>query len=301
MPDNVIKSYFGFNRQQRNGLYVLMLISLLLLLVRIVYPYCMRPGKIIVQNLPLIEKQLENNSALSHKITQKKFSAKGKPTQLFEFDPNTVSAYDLMRLGFSEKKAATFIRFRERGFVFREKKDLQKVYGVSRHLYDNLEPYIVIRAKYNKDQAAVHQAKPATNRPDVHYTKAPIVELNTADSAVIETLNGIGPAFSKRIIKYRSMLGGFTGKEQLLEVYGFKEELYEKIKNSVTVDAAKVKKINLNTGDFKTITRHPYIGFERTKTIFSFRKKTNITAANLNEVLKDSLSCAKLLPYLSFD
>ncbi len=37
-----------------------------------------------------------------------------------------------------------------------------------------------------------------------------IIELNSSDSASLETLPGIGPVLSARIIKYRNLLGGFA-------------------------------------------------------------------------------------------
>ena len=51
--DNVFsKNYFGFNKQQRNGLFVLLIICFLLMVVRFTYPILMPPSDLIVQNLP---------------------------------------------------------------------------------------------------------------------------------------------------------------------------------------------------------------------------------------------------------
>jgi DNA uptake protein ComE-like DNA-binding protein len=48
------------------------------------------------------------------------------------------------------------------------------------------------------------------------YKKAPageVIERNTADSAKLTTLHGIGPSFARHIINYRNRLGGFYRKD----------------------------------------------------------------------------------------
>ena len=49
-----IRNYFGFNKQQRNGLLILVCISFILLIIRMTYPYFLTPDKIVIKNLPLI-------------------------------------------------------------------------------------------------------------------------------------------------------------------------------------------------------------------------------------------------------
>jgi competence protein ComEA len=77
-----------------------------------------------------------------------------------------------------------------------------------------------------------------------------VVEVNSADSAGLTKIYGIGPAFASRIIKYRNRLGGFYSKEQLKEVYGLDAEKYAEVREQVRIDPAKVKKVNVNTAQF---------------------------------------------------
>ena len=60
--------------------------------------------------------------------------------KLFVFDPNTVKNEELLALGFSEKTARIFLKYRSKGFVFKKKEDLKKVFGVSDNLYNKLLP-----------------------------------------------------------------------------------------------------------------------------------------------------------------
>ena len=62
-----------------------------------------------------------------------------------------------------------------------------------------------------------------------------LVDLNTADEAMLCTLPGIGETRAKEILKYRKEHGGFTKVEELMEVPGIKEATYEKIRDLVMV------------------------------------------------------------------
>jgi competence protein ComEA len=299
MASSFLNNYFGFNKQQRNGLLVLSIISFLLLLTRLIYPSFIVPESIIISNLPLVERKLDSSFAVSQKHYPSNFLNTEAASNLFVFDPNTVSFSQLIQLGFKDKTANTFLTFRNKGFVFKQKTDLKKVYGISDNFYSKLEPYILIET--NSEQNVQDKKQPITsaNLDKPQTTKK--VELNTVDSLALISLNGIGPSFAKRILKYRNMLGGFISIEQLKEVYGFTEELYDKVKSNVNVDAALIKKINLNTDDFKVINKHPYLSYELTKIIFDWRKKTVITASNLKDILNDNSVYNKLLPYINFD
>ena len=73
-----------------------------------------------------------------------------------------------------------------------------------------------------------------------------VLELNTCDSAELESLPAIGPVLAARIIKYRNLLGGYAFTEQLKEVYGLTPEAYSTISSRVSADTSLIKKININ-------------------------------------------------------
>ena len=301
MVSSFLNNYFGFNKQQRSGLLVLAVISFVLLVIRIIYPYFITPANISIQSLPLVERKVDSAYTNSQNQFSTNFSDTKTQLNLFVFDPNTISFNQLLQLGFKEKTAKTFLKFRERGFVFKEKKDLQKVYGISDATYKQLEPYILIETKNKNEPTHFTENKnviPATLSKN-QATK--VVELNSADSLILLDIKGIGPSFAKRILKYRSLLGGYVNIEQLKEVYGFTDELYEKVKSNFTVNTSSIKKIDLNKDDFKTINKHPYLSYELTKSIFDWRKKTVITTTNLKDIINDAAVYNKLLPYLIFD
>lgn len=61
------------------------------------------------------------------------------------------------------------------------------------------------------------------------------IDLNAASQSDLETLTGIGPVISQRIIDYREEKGGFYSIEDLKSVKGIGEKTFEKIKEDVTV------------------------------------------------------------------
>ena len=262
---------------------------LLLLGVRMIYPYFITPDEIVVENLPL----LKSDSGSYHPVIENsKSTGSVTKVELHSFDPNQVGFEELCGLGFSEKTARIFLKFRSKGFVFRNKSDLKKVYGVNDSLYDKLSPFIRIE---NSDVSGK-----IANVPMISKVTGRTIELNAADSAALTELNGIGPSFAKRIIKYRELLGGYSNKEQLREVYGLNEELFEKIKEDVSVNASLIKKTNLNESDFKTINRHPYLSYEITRSIVNQRKSVPITPEVLKEILQDDEIFEKLKAYIAY-
>lgn len=71
---------------------------------------------------------------------------------------------------------------------------------------------------------------------------ADTVNINTADAAQLETLDGIGKKKAEAIIAYRTEHGDFKTLEDLKEVNGIGDKMFDKIKDKITLsdDAAAV-------------------------------------------------------------
>jgi len=63
-----------------------------------------------------------------------------------------------------------------------------------------------------------------------------LVNINTADAALLETVPGIGPTIASRIIAYREENGPFERVDDLTKVAGIGPATMEKIKPFVTVE-----------------------------------------------------------------
>ncbi|MBP7810305.1 MAG: helix-hairpin-helix domain-containing protein [Bacteroidia bacterium] len=284
-----LSAWFGFNKQQRNGLLVLCTIVLVLFVLRLNISAFLKSEPILLADFSHINLPETNSTLL---VTD---SASSDNNNLFVFNPNTVSKEQLVKLGFKEKTANTFINYRNKGAHFNKKEDVKKVYGVNEELYTKLEAYILIDSE-NKTQKTFSKQEPTSKK------QIKVVELNTVDSIGLLPLPGIGPAYAKRILKYRSLLGGYHSTEQLKEVYGFTDSLFQVVKAYVKVDASLVTKIDLNTEDFKKLNAHPYISYEDTKTIFNYRRKNGAITKleHLRICIYDEEQLKKIIPYLSF-
>ena len=64
---------------------------------------------------------------------------------------------------------------------------------------------------------------------------AGLIDINTATPQQLETLPGIGPALAQRIVDYRTANGPFQAIEDVKNVKGIGDSLFEKIKDSITV------------------------------------------------------------------
>lgn len=62
-----------------------------------------------------------------------------------------------------------------------------------------------------------------------------LIDINTASSAELETLPGIGPTTAQKIIEYRQTNGLFVSIEDIINVSGIGPGLYERIKDLITV------------------------------------------------------------------
>ena len=62
-----------------------------------------------------------------------------------------------------------------------------------------------------------------------------VINLNSADSAALQSLPGVGPALAQRILDWRSTNGQFGTVEQLLEVSGIGAKTLEGFRDRVTV------------------------------------------------------------------
>lgn len=129
------------------------------------------------------------------------------------------------------------------------------------------------------------------------------LEMNSADTLDWQQLRGIGHAFSNRIVAYRSRLGGFYAKEQLLEVYGFTDSLYAAILPSLRLDTSLLRPIHINTIVLDSLKRHPYVDYYQAKAIVAYRQRYGNyrSPSDLLRVnLIDTATLVRLKPYLSF-
>lgn len=83
-----------------------------------------------------------------------------------------------------------------------------------------------------KNDACIENIKEESNSNDTASNK---VNINIATLEELLTLTGIGESKAQAIIEHRNEIGKFTNIEELKEVSGIGEALYEKIKDNITI------------------------------------------------------------------
>ena len=311
------RDYFTFNKRERNGVFVLLTIIILLIVYLNVSENFYKKDPVdfskFEKEMAALEQQ--NNSTFSKYENAESPTIESEITY-FNFNPNNLPEDDWMKLGLTQKQIKTIKNYEAKGGKFRKKEDVKKIYGISPELYSKLEQYIEFQNEetavgnkqlaneknlavgnekiIGKDQSTLNNKTQTTNS---------LIELNTTDSAQLTSIKGIGAFYAKSIVKYKNQLGGFYKKEQLLEIWKFDEEKLNAIEQFIIVDANKIKKININTCIDKEL-KHPYLTWNMVNAIISFRKNHG-NYKTVDEIKKTDLvneeTFRKIEPYITIE
>jgi competence protein ComEA len=279
-----IKNYMSLTKKEWNGMVVLLIVIALVLAAPYVSQWLRKDSTINVSEFKAVLAQLNkaNHSGQGSSVSN---DVVNKSVTLSKFNPNGLSVQQWVALGLTERQATIIKNYEAKGGRFYKAADLKKIYGLTQQDYNRLAPYI--------------------NLPSGNYSTAgkSIVELNTADSAKLTTVQGIGPAFATRIIYYRERLGGFINKEQLKDIYGLDDIKYKEISSSLRVNPAHIRKISINTVTFDKLRLMPYLSYKQVNAIIEYRKQHGNYASVKdlkNIAILDDVILRKIGPYLVF-
>ncbi len=295
--------YLTFSNRDKKGVLVL----LVLLFFFIAAPYFI---DYFEESAPTDFTQFEKDVRLFQESNNSNNPKKGKEwclknksdyavIEVFKFNPNNLPDEKWRKLGLREGQIKMIKHYESKGGTFRKKEDFQKMYCITPSEYKRLEPFIFIPS-LSKDTTLY--AKKAFHKTFLRDNL--IIGINTSDSATLTLLNGIGPGFASRIIKYRKRLGGFYKKEQLMEVYGLDSILYNKISDHLFIQDLDIQKININRATFEEFRKHPYIGYHIANLLVNYRKAHGMYK-DVSEIKKIALVneelYLKLANYITID
>lgn len=216
------------------------------------------------------------------------------------FNPNTADKKKWVALGFKEKIADNILKYRAKGGSFKKKEDLLKIYGINQKLVVAYYDYMIIPEPDPKPKSTTPSIKDVVEKIVAEKESAKF-DLNLADSSQLQLVRGIGPVLSGRIIKYRDLLGGFTTTDQLKEVYGLSDEVYQRMLSHFGVIIIKVEKININQDSISLLSKHPYLNYKISRAIVKYRAQhgdfQSVEDLKKIHTMSDSLF-QRIAPYL---
>lgn len=247
--------------------------------------------------LPYIQIESAENDGFEAKQVSKQF-------ELFAFDPNKTTESDFLRLGLPQRTVRILLNYRAKGGFFRKKEDFMKIYTLSEEDYARLEPFIV----FEQTAAVAEASRPATfsggsnaNVAPKFSAKGPL-DINRASAEDWQRLPGIGEKRASQIVHFRESLGGFLSVEQVGEMYGLPDSVFQKIRPMLALNPADVRKINLNTASVEDLDKHPYISGKQAKLMVAYRQQHG-AFISVDDLLKiaafsDKKWLEKVRPYL---
>jgi len=131
------KDYFGFSRREQKGLFLLILITVLLVFFRIIFPLFNPSNNTIVKLDSLYFINSEKNVFTTTKSNSGIYD-------ISQFDPNIVTFDFLTGIGINERIAKNWNTYLQKGGFFQTPEDIMKIYGVDSVLLFQLMPYMKI-------------------------------------------------------------------------------------------------------------------------------------------------------------
>lgn len=192
----------------------------------------------------------------NHNATTSEKASESPKKEYFDFDPNTITAEAIQQLGFSEKQAESFIKWRDKGKKFYVARDFASTFFVDAKRYQELEPYIKIDLEnlFNGNK---------------------MLDLNTATDADLRAI-GITDDEAARIIDFREKVGYYFANWQIEDALTNRKRANE-LKSSFYICASvNIRKININAITLDDLQNHPYFSMQQAAAVIKLRDSQSI-------------------------
>lgn len=240
-----LSEYFSFSKKERNAIFILLGLMVIFIILPHFFITEIQPPTIERQLLSQLDSVSNSNEYKAQDALTDNGISENAPLKPFPFDPNLLDEAGWRKMGVREKTIQTIMNYRNKGGYFRTPEDIRKIYGLKKDQADALIPFITIGQKTNRANREDVVAKPIltekTNYTDNRKsTETSIsakrnlpskkININTATAEEWKSLPGIGEVLSKRIVKFRTSIGGFKSIEDIKKTYGLKDSVFENIK-----------------------------------------------------------------------
>jgi len=252
----ILKSHFSYNKRQRNGIFFLILLIILLQIGYYLIDFS--PSQIVINNTEEMNSFIKEMDSLE-KLKEALNSPKRHP-----FNPNYITDYKGYQLGLSTTEIDKLFKYRAAGNFINSEKQFQQITGVNDSLLKKISPYFKFPEWVSKGNNIINK-----NNAIISDVKK---DINMATLEDLKLINGIGDKLAERIISYRTKLKGFSLNDQLYEVWYLDIEIANKVlERFIVIKEPIIPKININKATFKEALSIPYLDYELTKKIFEYR------------------------------
>lgn len=252
-----MKSHFQFTNQQRNGIFLLLIIIIVLQCIYVfVLPKVFENSK---------DNILETNEAFKTELDSLRLvEIESNKPKIYPFNPNFITDYKGYTLGMSNEEIDRLHEFRAANQWVNSAKQFQQVTKVSDSLLAIMSPYFKFPEWVTNPKPKTKVSSTSYSNQNTSKTYAQKTDLNTATASQLQKVYGVGEKLSKRIISYRNKFtGGFVSEVELTEVYGLAPEVIERIKNEFVVKTPRtITTYNLNTATRDELVLIKYIDYE---------------------------------------
>lgn len=105
----------------------------------------------------------------------------------------------------------------------------------SQQTYDNEDVSLQTKSNLQNYDESNYSQSDSGNQNDQEASVSFPLNLNTCTAEELMTISGIGEVKASAIIEYREYLGGYTSVEQIKNIKGIGDKVYEKISPYLTV------------------------------------------------------------------
>ena len=256
-----------FYLQKSDRRVILLLLGIIVAALVVGYFFDGEPEEAAMEEVPAQKAGKQQHPKASY------YQGEPKQPELFPFDPNTADSTQLLRLGLQPWQVRNIYKYRAAGGIYREPSDFARLYGLTLKQYRQLEPYIRISEDYQPAARFISKDVTMEERDTMRY---PVklqpqerIVLNTADTAQLRKVPGIGHYFARKIVEYRERLGGYVSVQQLLEIENFPDTA---VNYFIIPDDTQLRKLNLSRLSLNELKRHPYISFYQARAIVDYRR-----------------------------
>ena len=280
------KDFHYYRPEEKRGIAVLLVIILVLIGVNTAVYYHSRQGDSPKTDDAVSEQKFTENynnmvqktqgdgkkSARRDNAPARSASATDEAViSLHPFDPNVADSAELRQMGLPAWMARNVVRYRNSGGHFRQPEDLLRIYGMDSVLYGRIESYIRISEEDKRparDTASLllpREPRKQSYTSD-KFTRDTLIEINTADTALLKRIPGIGSAIARMITDYRSRLGGYYSIRQLRDI----NIDADRLQTWLYADSTRITKVPVGS-TVSRLQRHPYISFSQARAIKEYR------------------------------